>query len=176
MIDSRLAAARPTPALLVRTCALIIHAQQVCLIRHQRPTGDHYSVPGGIVHTGETVPAALARELKEELNLDVASLPHQPALHWAQDQRTTRPGNPEPFRRLHLVHLLQLPGHVRDTLAAAEQTVEDHAPVVWVGLARAAQLPLYPVVAPVLAALPDRRDPEGLVLPPPMTDRTCRWR
>ncbi|MEV4212528.1 NUDIX domain-containing protein [Micromonospora sp. NPDC049662] len=155
---------------------MILHAQQVCLIRRERPDGEQYSLPGGILHPDETVPAALARELKEELDLDVAALPEQPDLRWVQDQLTTRPGRPELFRRLHLVHLLHLPGHSRATVAAAEQHAEDRAPVVWVSLTRAARLHLYPAVADVLTALTRRPALPGPVLLPPMTDRTYNWR
>ena len=35
----------------------------MALIYRQRPCGDQYSLPGGLVHADEEVPAALAREL-----------------------------------------------------------------------------------------------------------------
>ena len=108
------AEAAPATALTVRACCLILHDGQVALIHRQRPGGDQYSVPGGVVHADEEVTAALARELEEELGLDVTALPRPPELRWVQDQITTRPGSTAPFRRLHLIRVLpDLPSHAR---------------------------------------------------------------
>ncbi|MYW11367.1 NUDIX domain-containing protein [Streptomyces sp. SID2563] len=115
--------------------------------------------------------AGLARELREELGLDVAALPEPPRLLRVQDQSTTRPGRPGTFRRLHLIHLLAVPREVRAAFPAVELDAEDGTRVVWVPLAEAAGLHLYPAAGPVLldAAGPD-------VLLPPLTDLTYAWR
>ncbi|WP_316779713.1 NUDIX hydrolase [Streptomyces sasae] len=165
--------AAPSTAIAVRTCAVILEGRQICLIHRQRPDGDQYSLPGGLVHTDEEVPAALARELKEELALDLSALPHQPELRWVQDQITTRPGSDAPFRRLHLIHVLHVPAHARHTMAATEQDAEDHARVVWTDLDQAARLHLYPAAGEALTALATPAEP---VLLPPITDRTYNWR
>jgi len=74
------AQAAPVTALTVRACCVILHNGQIALIHRQRPDGDQYSVPGGVVHADEEVPAALARELSEELRLDLSVLPRPPEL------------------------------------------------------------------------------------------------
>lgn len=176
MISVRPSSGEAASKLLIRACAVILHARRICLIRRIRPGGNQYSLPGGIVRQDETVPAALARELKEELDLDVDALPQQPELHWVQDQLTTRPGRPELFRRLHLVHLLRLTHYLRPTLTTVEQHAEEHSQVVWVGLAQAARLHLYPAVADVFTALVDHHIAPVPVLLPPMTDQTYIWR
>ncbi|MFF4583355.1 NUDIX domain-containing protein [Streptomyces sp. NPDC001373] len=81
---------------------------QICLIR-RRPDGDQYSVPGGLVQDIEPIPAVLARELREELDLDLGQVPDSPQLRWVQDQISNRPGTSQPLPRLHLVHLVALP-------------------------------------------------------------------
>ncbi|QDN54177.1 NUDIX hydrolase [Streptomyces sp. S1D4-20] len=166
-------AATPSTAIAIRTCAVILEGRQICLIHRQRPDGDQYSLPGGLVHADEEVPAALARELKEELDLDLSALPGRPELRWVQDQITTRPGSDAPFRRLHLIHVLHVPPHARHTMAATEQDAEDHARIVWTDLDQAARLHLYPAAAEALSALATQASP---VLLPPITDRTYSWR
>ncbi|MEU1307797.1 NUDIX domain-containing protein [Streptomyces cinnamoneus] len=168
----------PTPAIPIRTCAVILHDGRMCLIRRERPDGDQHSLPGGLVHAGEEVPDALARELKEELGLDLAELTSSPELRWVQDQITTRPGGDAPFRRLHLIHVLHLPPDARHAVADAEQDAEDHAPIVWTELNRAARLHLYPAVGKAIGTLTSARGQTAPapVLLPPITDRTYRWR
>ncbi|MFG2630689.1 NUDIX domain-containing protein [Streptomyces sp. NPDC048473] len=164
------------PAIAIRTCAAIIESDEICLIRRARPDGDQYSLPGGLLHPEEEVPVALARELKEELDLDVTALPDRPRLRWAQDQITTRPGRTGTFRRLHLIHLLAIPRYVRAVLPATEQDAEDITSVVWVPLAQAAERHLYPAVGNALSQLTEPADAPSNVLLPPITDQTYTWR
>jgi len=88
------AEAAPATVLTVCACCLILHDAQVALIHRQRPAGHQYSVHGGIIHADEEVTAALARELDDELGLDVTTLPSQPELRWVQDQITARSTGP----------------------------------------------------------------------------------
>ncbi|MFD6426212.1 NUDIX domain-containing protein [Streptomyces sp. NPDC060198] len=166
----------PAPAVTVRVCAAIVESGEICLIRRTRPGGEQHSLPGGLLAPDEQVPDALARELREELTLDVGALPSPPRLLWVQDQITTRPGRPGTFRRLHLIHSLVLPRRVRDSLPDTEQDAEYPTSVVWVPLAKAADLHLYPAVAEVLGLLLPAAAPPRPVLLPPITDRTYRWR
>ncbi|MGI5201425.1 NUDIX hydrolase [Spirillospora sp. CA-108201] len=152
---------------------MILEGRHLCLIHRRRPDGDQYSLPGGLVDPDEHVPAALARELAEELDLDLSDLPGRPELRWVQDQVSTRPGSRAVFRRLHLIHLLSVPPHIRDTMAATERDSEDDARVVWTDLDQAARLHLYPAIGEALSAVTAPAHP---VLPPPITDRTYRWR
>jgi 8-oxo-dGTP pyrophosphatase MutT (NUDIX family) len=171
------AQAAPATALTVRACCLLLHDGQVALIHRQRPGGDQYSVPGGIVHADEEVPAALARELDEELGLDVTALPRPPELRWVQDQITTRPGSTGPFRRLHLIHVLtDLPSRARQAMAATEQDAEDYAQITWAPIGQAAGLHLYPAVGAAIETLAGTRTQGPPVLLPPITDQSFRWR
>lgn len=171
------AGATPATSLTVRACCAILHDGQVALIHRKRPDGDQYSLPGGIVHADEEVPAALARELSEELCLDLSALPRRPELRWVQDQITTRPGSSDPFRRLHLIHVLpDLPPAARHAMAATEQDAEDDTRITWTELGQAARLHLYPAVGDAIATLASTNSHPGPVLLPPITDHTFRWR
>lgn len=170
------AEAAPVTALTVRACCLILHDGQVALIHRQRPDGDQYSVPGGVVHADEDVAAALARELDEELGLDVTGLTHPPELRWVQDQMTTRPGTTTLFRRLHLIHVLDLPSRARQSMAETELDAEDYARVIWTPLGRSAALHLYPAVGPAINGLARSHGEAGPVLLPSITDENYNWR
>ncbi|MFE3629456.1 NUDIX hydrolase [Streptomyces goshikiensis] len=167
-----------TPAVPVRTCVAIVNQGEICLIHRHRADGDQYSLPGGLLDPEEQIPAALARELKEELDLDTTALPCDPDLRWVLDQATRRPGSHELFRRLHLVHVLHAPDHVRNLIAAAEQDAKDTTRVLWIPLAEAADLHLYPAVGPALAGLAGLANDTSTmtVQLPPMLDHTYTWR
>lgn len=62
------------PVLLVAACALVDPEGRVLLARRPegKPLAGLWEFPGGKVHPGETPEAALIRELKEELDIDVA--------------------------------------------------------------------------------------------------------
>ncbi|MFJ5122991.1 NUDIX domain-containing protein [Kitasatospora sp. NPDC088548] len=163
----------------VRVCAVLLHDGLVCLIRRQRPAGAQLSFPGGVVEDedGEDPIDALHRELREELGLDLAALPAPPVLRFVQDQETERPGETTPFRRRHLVYVAHLPDHLVAAVAAAEQDAPDEAPVVWLPVADAASLHLYPGVGAVLAqAVRPDTAAGGPVLLPAMTGASYQWR
>ncbi|MEU2232568.1 NUDIX hydrolase [Streptomyces vietnamensis] len=160
---------------LVRVCAVIVNAGEICLIHRRRAEGvDQYTLPGGLRHVGEGATAALARELKEELGLDAAWLFAPPVLRWVQDQITIRPGSMEPFQRLHLIHTVDVPDGIRSLIATTEQDADDTTRIVWASLARAAVLHLYPAVGAALATPADTWG--GPVELPSMVDGTYVWR
>jgi mutator protein MutT len=69
MADDRRHPDRP----IVAVGAVILDGARVLLIkRGQEPRKGEWSLPGGAVETGETLQAALAREVREETCLDVA--------------------------------------------------------------------------------------------------------
>jgi ADP-ribose pyrophosphatase YjhB (NUDIX family) len=57
---------------LVGVGALIVEHERVLLVRRERPPAlGKWSIPGGLVHVGESVEAAVRREVVEECGLDV---------------------------------------------------------------------------------------------------------
>jgi 8-oxo-dGTP diphosphatase len=64
-----------TPLLLVAACALVDADGRVLLARRPagKPLAGLWEFPGGKIEAGETPEAALIRELKEELDIDVAA-------------------------------------------------------------------------------------------------------
>ncbi len=163
-----------TPATPIRVCAVLVNRREVCLIHRRRADGDQYSLPGGLLNTGEQAADALTRELQEELHLDISVLPH-PVLRWSLDQATTRPGTGTLFRRLHLVHTLDLPDSLRTQVTATEQDAEDTTRILWVPLDQVAGLHLYPAVGPALADLATTAGDTPVELPA-MDDRSYSWR
>ncbi|MFD0480397.1 NUDIX hydrolase [Nonomuraea thailandensis] len=104
--------ATPYSCVKIRTGALVFCGEDVALIRRDRPTGSHYTVPGGNVHPGEDLLEALAREMAEELRLELTDAT-PPELCWIQDQMVTRPGPTPPPRKLHMIFRCHIAPEVR---------------------------------------------------------------
>jgi ADP-ribose pyrophosphatase YjhB (NUDIX family) len=54
----------------IRVSALLRWNDRVLLCRHEKPGKEYWLLPGGGVHSGESLVDALHRELREELGLD----------------------------------------------------------------------------------------------------------
>ncbi|MFI7709057.1 NUDIX domain-containing protein [Nonomuraea sp. NPDC049480] len=151
----------------------------IALIRRDRPTGSHYTPPGGSVETGEDLLEALRRELAEELRLDLDDAT-VPELCWIQDQMVTRPGPTPPPRKIHMIFRYHITPDVRARLATVEY---DDLPgdgsepgiIEWVNYRRAENLPLFPLIASAISALPAADAPPGNPLLPPVTDQNYAW-
>jgi 8-oxo-dGTP diphosphatase len=113
-----------------RTACLLFCGSEVALIRRPRPSGDHYSIPGGNVGYGENIHDALRRELAEEVHLD---LDDADGLHlaWLQDQMVHRPGNTAAPRKLHLVFRAFISESVRGGLATVEHDDIEDGDIIW---------------------------------------------
>ncbi|MEV0416267.1 NUDIX domain-containing protein [Streptomyces sp. NPDC050448] len=169
----------PFSAIKVRTGALVFCGDEVALIRRDRPASTHYTPPGGNVEPGEDFTAALARELAEELGLDIGQA-EGGELVWVVDQRVARPGPTPPPRKIHLIYRLHITRDVRAALATEEY---DELPdgsheigvIEWVDYRKTAQLPIFPPIGPALAALPDPRAAVGNAALDAVTDETYTW-
>ncbi|MEV4440344.1 NUDIX domain-containing protein [Streptomyces sp. NPDC049577] len=169
----------PFSRIKIRTGALIFCGTDVALIRRDRPTSVHYTLPGGNAEPGEDLIAALRRELAEELALDLARA-SDPELLWVVDQRVSRPGATPPPRKLHLLYRLRITEETRAVLATEERDeLEDGSHEVgiieWVDYRKTAELPIFPPIGPALAALPA---PDAVVKDaslPAVTDETYTW-
>jgi 8-oxo-dGTP diphosphatase len=66
-MNDRLFPARP----ILAVSAAVFRAGRVLIVRRARaPLLGHFSLPGGVVEVGETLAAALARELMEEVSVE----------------------------------------------------------------------------------------------------------
>ena len=162
----------------IRVGALVFCGDEIALIRRDRPSGSHHSLPGGNVEPGEDCAVALDRELTEELALAVARA-ESPELLWVVDQMVSRPGATPPPRKLHLIYRLHITPEVRATLAAEEY---DEVPggyevgvIEWVDYRTVAGLPLFPPIGAALAALPSPRAAITNAALDPVTDDNYTW-
>ncbi|TMR08715.1 NUDIX hydrolase [Nonomuraea turkmeniaca] len=172
--------ATPFSRVKIRVGALVFCGDEVALIRRDRPSGSHYTPPGGGVKAGECLLAALRRELAEELWLDPNDAT-PPELCWVQDQMVTRPGPTPSPRKLHLVFRCHVTPKVRAQLATVEH---DELPdgstelgiIEWVPYRRAEHLPLFPLIGAAVSALASPDAPTGNPHLPPITDANYTWK
>ncbi|MFJ9853645.1 NUDIX domain-containing protein [Streptomyces sp. NPDC101150] len=172
--------ALPFSRIKIRTAALVFCGDEVALIRRERPAGPLYSVPGGNVEAGESLPGALRREPAEELALDIDRA-EDGGLLWVVDQMVRRPGPAPSPRKLHLVHRLDIAEAVRAGLATEEYDAlpdgsQDVGAIEWIDYRKTGELHLFPPLGPALAALPDARAAVAGAALEAVTDDTYVWR
>jgi 8-oxo-dGTP diphosphatase len=129
------------PMLLVAACALIDADGRVLLAR--RPEGKKmaglWEFPGGKLHAGETPEAALIRELKEELGIDVSAACLAPFAFASHA-----------YERFHLLMPLYLCRRWKGTPTARENQT-----LAWVRPQRLAEYPMPPADKPLIPLLRD---------------------
>jgi 8-oxo-dGTP diphosphatase len=129
------------PILLVAACALIDTDGRVLLAR--RPEGKAlaglWEFPGGKLAAGETPEAALIRELKEELGIDVTAACLAPFAFASHG-----------YERFHLLMPLYLCRRWKGT-----PTPREGQELAWVRPARLADYPMPPADAPLIPLLRD---------------------
>jgi 8-oxo-dGTP diphosphatase len=129
------------PLVLVVACALVDVDGRVLIA--QRPEGKQlaglWEFPGGKVEPGETPEAALVRELKEELDIEVAEACLAPFVFTSHA-----------YESFHLFMPLWLCRRWSGTLRARE-----HQAIAWVKPARLNDYPMPPADEPLVAYLRD---------------------
>jgi 8-oxo-dGTP diphosphatase len=131
----------PLPILTVVAVALVDADGRVLLA--QRPPGKAmaglWEFPGGKIHAGESPEAALIRELKEELDIDVTEVCLAPFTFASH--------------RYETFHLL-MPLYVCRRWKGALQALEGQA-LAWVRPAKLGDYPMPPADKPLVAMLQD---------------------
>lgn len=114
------------PAIRIRVAPIILQDDRILLVRHVKHGKTYWLLPGGGVEYGESVAAALVREVKEETNLDIRvgdlvfvndSIPpdrHRHVLNLyflaSVEGGTLRIGNDSNLAELCFMPLAELPG------------------------------------------------------------------
>ena len=139
MTDSRRHPERP----IVAVGAIVLDGARVLLVkRGQEPLKGQWSLPGGAVETGETLQAALAREVREETCLDVEV---GPVVEVLDSIRLDTDGRPE----YHYV-IIDFACRVRAGAPSDASCGTDAAAVEWV---EAADLERYQVTPTAIAVI-----------------------
>lgn len=121
------------------SAACIRDARVLLVLRGRAPAKDLYAFPGGRVETGETLEAAMRRELREETGLD--ALRYTPF-------REVRLGAIEPGPAVYLLTVFLV-----TEAAGALVAGDDAADAGWFTLAEAEDLPITPSTLAVVREL-----------------------
>ncbi|MEU6622058.1 NUDIX hydrolase [Streptomyces litmocidini] len=159
----------------VRVAALVFNGGEVALIKRLKNGMEQYTLPGGNAEPGEPVPAALARELNEELGLDVALADAGPRFTWLLDAMVSRPGSPPP-RKLHVVFRLSVSDQVRASLERVEHDdTVGPGQLVWIPWREVKDKHIFPPVPVADLPSPDADVDASAALLPTLDDSIYRW-
>lgn len=167
--------AEPFTRIKIRVAAALFNGDEIALICRTKNGQDQYPLPGGNVEPGEPVHQALARELDEELGLDLAETSSVPQLTWIQDAMVTRPGSIPP-RKLHLVFRV----HIDNTTRARLRTIEHDdtagaGHLTWHHYKDTADKALFPPVPLTELVTPTAPLDAARALLPTMDDSNYHW-
>ena len=113
---------RPEPR--VRVSAVLRWHGRILLIRHEKRAHEHWLLPGGGVHAGETLTEALQRELAEEIGID-ESLPVEGPVAIVDSISPT-----QSFAAKHVVHIIfagDLGGRSLEAVTSTDAAVRGHS-------------------------------------------------
>ncbi|ALO13614.1 Putative NTP pyrophosphohydrolase [Streptomyces venezuelae] len=167
--------AEPFTRIKIRVAAALFNGEEIALIHRIKDGQDQYTLPGGNVEPGEPIHQALARELDEELGLDLTDAGSVPHLTWIQDAMVARPGSTPP-RKLHLVFRVHIDNSTRARLRTVEHDDTAGAGyLTWSHYKDTADKALFPPVPLVELVTPTAPLDAALALLPTLDDTNFRW-
>ncbi|MFF5407271.1 NUDIX hydrolase [Streptomyces misionensis] len=167
--------AEPFTRIKIRVAAALFNGDDIALIHRVRNGRDQYTLPGGNVEPGEPIHQALARELHEELGLDLTEAISAPNLTWIQDAMVTRPGGTPP-RKLHLVFRVHIRGATRARLSTVEyDDAVGAGRLAWSPYKETAGRSLFPPVPVAALDTPTAPVDAAHAFLPPLDDTNYQW-
>ncbi|MEX2981271.1 NUDIX hydrolase [Streptomyces sp. C36] len=159
----------------IRVAAALFNGDEIALIHRTKNGRDQYTLPGGNVERGEPIHQALARELDEELGLDLTQVSSVPQLTWIQDAMVTRPGSTPP-RKLHLVFRIHIAYATRAHLRTVEHDDTAGAGhLTWIHYKDTADKALFPPVPLAELATPTAPLDAARSFLPTLDDTNYHW-
>jgi 8-oxo-dGTP diphosphatase len=107
----------------IRVSALLRWRDRVLLCRHEKPGREYWLLPGGGVHSGESLVEALRRELAEEVGIDDL-VPFEGPIAVVDSIAPVRS-----FAAKHVVHIIfsgDLGGRSLERVTSADAAVRGH--------------------------------------------------
>jgi 8-oxo-dGTP diphosphatase len=130
----------PTNPLLAASAACFRDGRVLLAVRGRSPLDGLYSLPGGLVETGETLAEAALRELREEVGVEAKLIGFVAPVEVIER-------DPEGRVRLHMVVV----AHAVRWVSGEPQTGPEARDVRWITQAEIDSLPTTPGLAAVLA-------------------------
>ena len=111
--------------------AIVLDADQVLLVRRgEAPSRGRWSVPGGLIHLGERIEDAVAREIKEECGLEIQIIGLCGVIDRVVPGESPQPGGTPPVRYHYIII-----DYVAEPVGGTLQAGSDAAEARWVPVA-----------------------------------------